>query len=361
MACLDKARVALLYSAGHLAVDYAGALFRGIERGLLELGASVASLNCVFGKEFVLPHDAEYDGNSALVRMIIEFLTKEAGSGKFDLCLGLFHDLYLAPELQDCLRRTCRRIVNYPLNLLDQPQRFEKATEFCDETFCAEEDALAPLRARFGANKIRYVPLASDPYIHRPIGSPASPRLLFVGSVYADRLWLLDQCAREMPTSIFGPNYNLTSVLRNLVSEHIRGHRPLHPLSVLRMLGRVALRDRRIVGDEEYVRLASNHGVSVGFAGVRHERSGEMLKKVRLRDYDATMCGLCHLAARLPELERGFDDGREILFYDDVGEIPGLLAKIRRDSISWREIGKNARRRAENEHTWTKRLGAALG
>jgi hypothetical protein len=361
MACLDKARVALLYSPGHLGVDFAGALFRGIERGLMELGATVASLNGVFGKEFVHPGDTEYDGNSALVQMFIEFFTKEARRGKFDLCLGLFHDQYLPAELQDCLRRTCRRIINYPLNLLDQAQRFERATEFCDETFCAEEEALAPLRARFGTNKIRYVPLASDPYIHRPIGSPASPRLLFVGSIYADRLSLLDLCAREMPTSIFGPNYNLTSVLRNLASEHIRGHRPLHPLSVLRMLGRVALRDRRIVGDEEYVRLAASHGVSIGFAGVRHERSREMLKKVRLRDYDATMCGLCHLAARLPELERGFDEGREILYYDDVAEIPGLLAKIRRDAIPWRDIGKNARIRAETEHTWTKRLGAALG
>ena len=82
---------------------------------------------------------------------------------------------------------------------------------------------------------------------------------------------------------------------------------------------------------------------------------------MRLRDYDATMCGLCHLAARLPELERGFDEGREILYYDDVAEIPGLLAKIRRDAIPWRDIGKNARIRAETEHTWTKRLGAALG
>ena len=85
-----------------------------------------------------------------------------------------------------------------------------------------------------------------------------------------------------------------------------------------------------------------------------------MLRKVRLRDYEAPMCGLCHLAARLPELERGFEDRKEMLFYDDADEIPELLARIRRNEISWREIGRRARMRAEAEHTWTRRLATAF-
>jgi spore maturation protein CgeB len=272
----------------------------------------------------------------------------------------MFHDLYLPPELQDSLRRTCRRVVNYPLNLLDQAHRFEKTAEFCDETFCAEEEALAPLRARFGASKIRYVPLADDPYIHRPVGSPDSPRVLFVGSVYADRLTLLDHCDRELPVSIYGANYNLPGVLRNFASEYLRARKRPEILSALRTIRRVVSRDQRIVGDEEFVRLASKHGISVGFANVRHEQTREMLKKVRLRDYEAPMCGLCHIAARLPELERGFDDRKEILFYDDTAQIPELLAKIRKNEIPWHEIGQKARVRAEVEHTWTKRLGAVF-
>ena len=208
--------------------------------------------------------------------------------------------------------------------------------------------------------KVRYVPMAADPWIFRPTGAPTSPRLLFVGSAYADRAWLLDRCAEVLPVSMHGQGHDLRGVARGLGRELLRRGRVTPPLQAARMLRRAAARTPLHVSDEEYVRLAATHGVSVGFSEVVQERTGRLLRKVRLREYEATMAGLCHLAWPLPELQRGFDGGRELLFYEGEEQITDLLRQIKGGAIDFRAVGRAARARAERDHTWTVRLRAAL-
>ena len=361
MGLLQGQRVALLYSPGSLVIDCASGLLRGIERAFFELGAQVFTLNLALYKRHILSGDAVYPADSPFVRGVIGFLEETSPGQKFDLCFGLFHDVYLSDALMETLRKRCTKVVNYPLNLLDQPHRFEKALQFCDETFCSEEEALAPARAVAGSEaKVRYVPMAADPYLFRRLGDAPAPRLLFVGSFYADREWLLDQCAQELPVTAYGYGHDVPGVVRGLGRELLRRGRFTSPLQAARMIGRAALRDGAHVADEEFVRLAAEHGVSVGFAEVAQERTRRALRKVRLREYEATMTGLCHLACRLPETERAFVEGEEILFYDEPAQISGLLARIREGELDFRKIGRAARARAERDHSWTVRLRTAL-
>jgi len=357
---LRKSRVALVYGPGHVGADYAGSLIRGIERALLELGGTVQTLNLAHFKGAILEGDCTYDDDSPLISGIIAFLDAAWPAEGIDICLGLFHDVYLSARLMDVLRRRCRRIINYPLNLLDQSHRFQRALAFCDNTFCAEEEALPALRAVAG-DKIRYVPMAADPHIHRPAGASLCPRLLFVGSLYAERARFLDDCAKILPTSIYGPNYTVLSVAKGIVGEAVRHGNWISPIKAARMCTRAALRSRRLLSDEEFVRLAAGHGISVGFSTVYREPTGAVAHKVRLRDYEATMCGLCHITRRLPELERGFKDRQDIILYDSEDEIAGILTGISDGQIPWASIGASARRRALAEHTWTIRLRAAFG
>jgi hypothetical protein len=358
---LAGARVVLLYGPGNVAIDCAGGLWRGIERGLLDLGAEVATLNLSYFKAAIRGGDAPYPDDSPLVRGMIDFLHAQWPGQKIDLCFGLFHDVYLTAGLQAALRERCAKVVNYPLNLLDQPHRFVESLRFCDETFCSEEDALAPARAVAGSDaKVRYVPMAADPWIFRPTGEAPSPRLLFVGSAYADRAWLLDRCAEVLPVSMYGQGHDLRGIARGLGRELLRRGRLTPPVQAARMLRRAAARTPLHVSDEEYVRLAATHGVSVGFSEVVQERTGRLLRKVRLREYEATMAGLCHLAWPLPELQRGFEGGKELLFYESEEQITDLLAQIKGGAIDFRAVGRAARARAERDHTWTVRLRAAL-
>lgn len=363
---LRGARIALIYSPGHLAVDYAGSLLRGIERAFFELGARVATLNTALFRrsieEFAAHHrpDEPYPEDAPLTQGIIAFLNDTWCDAPFDICFGLLHDIFLSDQLKETLRRRAKLVINYPLNLLDQAHRFDRCLRFCDLTFCSEEEAVAPLQHEYGPARVRYVPMAADPFIHRPIGVPFAPKLLFVGSIYADRQVLLERCAEQIDVSIFGPGYGPFNIAKGFAREALRT-RSFRELTYAPGAIRRALRAASIVvSDEEYVRLAAEHGVSVGLASVRHERSGRLLQKVRLREYESTMCGMCHVARRLPELERGFDDGREILLYDDEHQIPEVLARIRALEVDFRRVGREARARAVRDHTWTVRLGAAF-
>lgn len=346
-------RVAFIYGPGNVSVDYASALVRGPERALLELGATVHTFNYALVNDSIQafqetrpdPRKDLYADDSPLVRGIAGML--EAG-GPFDLTLGLFYDVCLADRLVEALRTKGGRLINYPLNLLDQPAHFTRCLELFDETWCAEEEALPELGSRG-----RYVPMASDPWIFQPVGEPHQPRLLFVGSAYGARREMLAKCASILETTVAGARFGVKGALRGVARSLLRERR---------LPSRHALfRGQPPIGDEAYVRLAAAHGVSVGFADVFREGTRELFHKVRLREYDATMTGLCHLAYRLPELERHFDDGKEILLYRSHDELLQLLARIARGEIDWRAIGAAARRRAARDHTWTQRFSAALG
>ena len=349
-------RVAFIFGPGNIGVDHAAALVRGPERALLELGAAVHTFNWALVADEIAAFEAtrpdpardRYPETSGLVRALVSFLEE---GGPFDLTFGFFYDVCLAAPVEEALRKRGGHLINYPLNLLDQPGHFSRCVELFDQTFCAEEDALPPLGA-----KGRYVPMASDPWIFRPLGAPARPRLLFVGSAYGPRHEALARCAQAIETTALGSGFGLRGTVRALGRAVVREHR----LPSLLPLRQALRRDRRPVGDEAFVRLAATHGVSVGFSDVRQEGTGALLHKVRLREYDATMTGLCHLARRLPELERHFEPGREILLYDSLDELPGLLSRIRRGELDWRAIGAAARLRAARDHTWTRRLRAAF-
>ena len=353
---LQGKRVAFIFGPGNIGVDYAAALVRGPERALLELGADARTFNYALVADAIRAFEAtrpdpardRYPERSALVRELVAFLQQE---GPFDLTLGSFYDVCLAAPVEEALRKRGGHLINYPLNLLDQPRHFARAVALFDQTFCAEEDALPALGA-----KGRYVPMASDPFLFRPVGVPARPRLLFVGSAYGPRQEALARCAQVIDTTALGSGFGLARTARALGRAVLRERR----LPSLRPLREALLRDRRPAGDEAFVRLAAEHGVSVGFSDVRQEGTGALLHKVRLREYDAPMAGLCHLARRLPELERHFAAGREMILYDSLDELPGLLARIRRGELDWRGIGAAARLRAARDHTWTQRLRAAF-
>ncbi|MFN9811664.1 MAG: glycosyltransferase [Deltaproteobacteria bacterium] len=362
---LDGAHVALVFSPGNVSIDYAASLVRGPERALLELGARVDTFTTAHYARDLTHFYAgkpklgvdQLSDDSSLLRGIYALLD-DAPPGGFDLLVGYLYDVMLTPRMCERLRASARRLVNFPWNLLDQEDHFRAALDVFDETWCAEEGALESLQSRHGA-KIRYVPMASDPFLFKRLGVPREPRVLFTGSAYGRRGELLSRFAREIDLTVTGRGHDLSSTVRAIARETVRDRRVVSPREAIARL-RASVEERAPIGDEAYVALAAEHGISVGFNDVRQESTGKTVYKVRLREYDAAMTGLCHVARRLPELERGFEPGREMLLYDDESEVPEILRRIRRGAVDWRDVGARARARAERDHTWTRRLEDAL-
>ena len=155
------------YSPGNHSVELRRRAIARIEaRTPSKMGAEVRTLNLsLYGRHTSVRTARPYPSDSPLTQGIVSFLEDNWPDSRIDdLCFGLFHDAYLSERLMDTLRRRCKRVLNYPLNLLRPSlHRFTRALEFCDDTFCAEEAALTELTERWGA-KIRYVPLCGPQY-----------------------------------------------------------------------------------------------------------------------------------------------------------------------------------------------------
>jgi len=359
---LSGANVALVYGPGSLAVEWAAGLPRGIERALLELGANVHTFTTAHFKNHIQafyrtrpdPTTDRFPSDSPFIRDLLAFLRGGPSDG-FDVVLGYLYDTVLLDEVVDVLQSRGRRLINYPLNLLDQPHHFGRALRVFGETWCAEEGALSNLRAQIG-DRVHYVPMASDPFIFRPVGVAEEPALLFVGSAYGHRIEWLGRLSSRLPMTVSGMGFDPRGVAQSVARTLVRERRVLGPATVWRMTQMGLRAIRRPISDEEFVRLSATHGLSIGFSDVRQESTNLILHKTRLRDYDAPMTGLCHMARRLPELEQHFAPGEEMLLYGSFEELEDLCDRIRGGQIDWRAIGRRARARSIQDHTWTKRL-----
>ncbi|MDW8245915.1 MAG: glycosyltransferase [Sandaracinaceae bacterium] len=357
---LKGARVALILGPGNLNIDYAMALVRGPERALLELGAIVDTFNLSFFKEEILDFTRKsipfLPQNSKVLQNMLKFLSSPPPGG-WEFVLTHLYDHYLTEPIREALRKSTKRLISYPLNLLDQPHYFKLCFELFDEIWCAEEEALSSLRKQLQPTKIlRYVPLESDPFIFRRLGEPEKPKVIFAGSNYGRRSLLLDRIEEVLPLTVTGVNHSPLYTLRMIARDIVREN---HWPSIGAVKRRIRRSMRAIVpppGDEAFAWLASEHGISIGINDTVDELTKKTVYKVRLREYDCAMCGLCHVARRLPELERHFVPGEEMLLYNDEDEAIEWMRKIAKGAVDWRRIGRNARARAESDHTWTRRF-----
>ena len=84
------------------------------------------------------------------------------------------------------------------------------------------------------------------------------------------------------------------------------------------------------------------------------------LYQYHLRDFECPMTGCTHLVRRSTELEECFTDGKEMLFYDSVEECVDkakfYLSEGHENGVL--EIGRAARARSVQEHTWMHRFEA---
>lgn len=81
---------------------------------------------------------------------------------------------------------------------------------------------------------------------------------------------------------------------------------------------------------------------------------------LKLRDFDAVMAGALYITHRNPDLEKIFHEGNEIEFYTDTKELVLKLKRIISDQERIESIGKRAREKAINCHTWDIRFSELL-
>lgn len=182
--------------------------------------------------------------------------------------------------------------------------------------------AALPYFWKIGARPI-YLAEGADPAFHRPIKLERDIDVLFLGARYGTREKMVSYLRRQ--------GFNVTAYGKGWPSGY--------------------------VSFEESVELVNRSKVVLGIGGVGHLDEVQHLKG---RDFEVPMCGAVYLTTYNPELTDWYSLGKEVLCYSSSQNCAEMLDWLLRDQATQAQIRAAALSRAQQDHTWEKRLSVVF-
>lgn len=275
-----------------------------------------------------------------------------------DAFLSYFYNAHARPEVIRQIRDKGIRTLNWYCNASYQFELVREIAPAFDVSLVPERDRLDDYRA-IGAHPV-YCQEAANPRFYSDLGLPRDLGVVFVGQRYATREELCVAVHQAgIPIGVWGAGWSMSGpgpVWKRAARETRRWTQHL--------LGQPVLPPKVChgpVSDQAMVRLYNRARIVLGFGVVsapdyRHRPRYQ----IRLRDFEAPMCGAFYLMEHQDEIAEFFRVGSEIETFRSREE---LLDKVRyywshgdeRDRI--RRAGYE---RARSEHTWQRRLQSVL-
>jgi spore maturation protein CgeB len=165
-----------------------------------------------------------------------------------------------------------------------------------------------------------YLPEGANPELHKPYDVEKTIDVSFVGQCYGNRPDIIQKLY----------NYGV----------HIETYGygwPNGPLSI-----------------EEMVKMYSRSKINLGFGGVAGHSNTYCLKG---RDFEVPMSGGLYLTEHHPELESFYDLSKEIVTYNNFGDLVEKIKYLMSNPEVADVIRSNGRQRALKEHSWEMRFG----
>ena len=204
------------------------------------------------------------------------------------------------------------------------PDSRERANH-CDRLYFTDTRFFAAAEAAGFTVPSHYLPLAVDPELFKPGHGPRHSELLFIAS----RTEFRESVVRGLttPARIIGTDW----------SELARDR--FHSVQN-RKISRAAL-----------IRLYQRYGAVLN---VRNEANVD--DGLNQRSFEPLACGAVVLNDDLADLPRCFEPCREILVYQDINELNGLIERLQREPIFGAKIAEQGRQRILAEHTYQHRV-----
>jgi hypothetical protein len=324
---------------------------------------------------------AEY--SEILVKMAQDFSSKPGPHLMFSKAT----DKTLLPDAVDIIRKIGIPCVNLSVDDVTVPfdvRKIGRHFDLCWTTYLGTDRQLG----KFGC-KVKYLPMAANPYFFKPSKNGKRHVLSFVGSKYGVRSRYVSLLSKaNVPVKVRGPGWvensdylpkfesnsgDLSKKIK-MISEFIRfpaGRKMICGALKKRIFG---AGEKKISADfsnsdiggplPTFEDMVSCYSKCTASLGILEAASTYTLKRpliyYRLREFEAPMIGCTHIVRRVPELEESFLDGQEMIFYSTIEE---CIDKARFYLSSKRynlcvAIGERARSRAERDHTWLGRFTA---
>lgn len=233
---------------------------------------------------------------------------------------------------------------------------------------------------KWGCNTI-FKPYAANPVLLKPVEGLEIDKLCFIGTLYDDRVNRINMLTlASVPTIIYsdqnikpsgGPSSGRLTLLQSLkllsrLSKFSVGRRVAYG----RLRNKLGNRGNQLVkNDFLEIRpsvpfdlinsIYSNHAISLNITELRNTFDLKPpVHKLHLRTFEIPMSGGLQIAPYVEELSSYFEDGEEIILCKSEEEfISKSQFYLRPDNSALRrKMKRNARKRAENEHTWNRRF-----
>lgn len=311
------------------------------------------------------------------------------------LFLSYFYNAHFAPEGFAEIHRLGIPTVNFFCNSVYQFELVAQIAASVNVSWHTEKEARAAY-LQAGANPV-WVQMGADPDVYHAVeGAARAARACFVGQRYADRdRHLAALVSAGVPVDIYGSGWPVAADGNGRKQEPfgIEGEylgRSLSKPGSLRSYAQATLQNlerhgvragtRRTVNQLRYraesrsidtllARAACGfaRGLSETFA--RYEvvlnfsnvwadgRPGSrLIPHVRLRDFEAPMCGACYLTGYSDEITEFYEPGREIDLYRDAAELIDKTNYYLTHPVAAEKLRAAGYRRARRDHTWQKRF-----
>ena len=236
---------------------------------------------------------------------------------------------------------------------------------------------------KWGCKNIIFQTYAANPYLFTPNWKAPKHSVCFIGSPYGSRINILNTLTKsEISCDVYTdaltnlnkgkknkiPNIKITPLeeVRRALSFDI-GRKVLYSA----LLNKYFLKNKSIldsnvfltihpsVSFEEMQEIYSNNTLSLNITLLRNTYLLKTpIHKIHLRTFEIPMCGGLEIAPFSVELASYFEDGKEIVLYNSDEEYVSkakFYLDTKNDDLCL-QMKKNARKRAENEHTWMNRF-----
>ena len=272
--------------------------------------------------------------------------------------LSYFYSAHCTRATLDAIRGTGIKTVNWYCNASYQMDLVAEIAPAYDLCLVPEKDRLEDYR-RIGARP-SFCQEAANPTFYRDLGLSKDLGVVFIGQNYATRAAFCRAVFKAgLPIDVWGNSWgginggwSVSGLLRAAKVEW-KAWKGAPRLSRSSSHG--------FCTDQEMVTLYNRAKIALGFGAVASANiQKQPIYQVRLRDFEAPMCGTFYLTEHQPELAEFYDIGREIETFQTEAELVDKARYYLQHDEARDRIRRAGHARALRDHTWQKRLSAAL-
>ena len=368
---------------------YPGLRSLGCEIVELEIDLAPTSRFMSVAKGFT-PQEREV--RALTTQKILEEIKRAHENRPIQLFLSYFYNSHFDPAGFDELRRLGILSVNFYCNSMHQFENVAQIAAAVDVSWHTERDA-RPRYVAAGARPV-WIQMGADPELCHPVEVNArESKVCFVGQRYADReRWLASLAKAGVPIAIYGNGWGADAAAGDVsdssepiylgrrqytpgswsgyaqvIGETMRKGGPVMGAARLIVLWRYRRETRQLLpllrpfAEGRAADLPSTFGryeacLNMSNVWADGRPGSKLVPHVRLRDFEAPMCGACYLTGHSDEIEEFYEVGKEIDTYRTEAELINKARHYLRNRASAERLREAGLRRARRDHTWKRRF-----